>query len=285
MEKEENASDEKSSVIAATHRHSSFQMIPVSHVRKNPNQPRTEFDEFSLQELSNSIRTHGLIQPITVRSLGENRFELISGERRLRASIMAGLATIPAYIREADDQHSLTYALIENVQREELNPIDTALGYQRLIEECKLTQDQVAEQVGKSRPAITNFLRLLQLPDFIQLALKHGKISNGHARSLITIADEDVQQKLLDKTIEEDYSVRQLEDAVRNYRSKEGSRRKLLSKKEQIDIHLVEINNRLSRKLSTKVNVRKKTQGGEIRIEYYSEDDLERLLALFEEMD
>lgn len=259
--------------------------LPVVNIRANPQQPRKDFDELKLQELAESIRQHGLIQPITVRQLTANRFELISGERRLRATIMAGIESIPAYIREADDEQSLTFALIENVQREELNPIEIALGYQRLIEECTLTQEQVAERVGKSRPNITNFLRLLQLPALIQSALKQGKISNGHARSLITVEDRRLQEQLLEKTIREDFSVRQLEDAVRRINQTKKDRNKLLSPKQQADIELKQLTERLTRQLSTKVDIKKKTKGGEIRIEYYSDDELERLLNLFEHLD
>lgn len=284
IEKEEDSAEPKNPYVEPKERVNTILEIPVGSIRKNPHQPRAEFDEFKLQELSDSIRLHGLIQPITVRHIGENRYELISGERRLRASIMAGMQTIPAYIRVANDQQSLTYALIENVQREELNAIEIALGYQRLLEECELTQEQVAEQIGKSRPAVANFLRLLQLPDYIQLALKRGQISNGHARSLITVKDAKVQEKLLQKAIEEDFSVRQLEDLVRKYSEPQKEKRKLLGKKEQQDILMRELTNRLSRKLSTKVDIKKKTQGGEIRIEYYSEEELDRLLSLFDEV-
>jgi ParB family chromosome partitioning protein len=257
--------------------------IPVGNIRANPNQPRKDFDELKLQELSDSIQQHGLIQPITVRHLGNQRFELISGERRLRAGRMSGLETIPAYVREATDNDSIALALIENVQREDLNAIEVALGYQRLIEECELTQEQVAKKIGKSRTAVTNMLRLLNLPPIIQAALKQGKISMGHARSLLSITDERVQEKLLHKTIEEDYSVRQTEEAVRKIvENDKPQKEKPISKKDEYSIHLDALSKRLRSKLSTKVEIKKKQEGGEIRIEYYSEDDLERLLQLFE---
>ncbi|TNE70895.1 ParB/RepB/Spo0J family partition protein [bacterium] len=257
--------------------------IPVQHIRANPNQPRKEFDELRLQELSDSIQQHGLIQPITVRHLGSSRFELISGERRLRASKMAGQETIPAYVREVSDNDSIALALIENVQREDLNAIEVALGYQQLIDECSLTQEEVAKKVGKNRSTVTNMLRLLNLPAFIQAALKQGKISTGHARSLLSLDDEKAQQLLLAKAIEEDFSVRQMEDAVRKLQEA-GSKSKSKAKpgKDEYSIHLEAISKRLRSKLSTKVELKRKNEGGEIRIEYYSQDELERLLQLFE---
>lgn len=256
--------------------------ISVSSIRPNPHQPRKEFDEFKLQELSDSIREHGLIQPITVRYIGEKRYELISGERRLRACRMAGMDEVPAYIREAEDEDSLALALVENVQREELNPIEIAVGYQRLIDECDYTQEIVARKVGKSRSAVTNILRLLNLPPLIQKALKDHNITTGHARALITIDDEDLQRKLLEKAIEEDYSVRQMEDAVRNATKRSVKRRKMLPEKEQYDIEIQELAKRLRSKFSTKVQIKKKNVGGEIRIEYYSDEDLERLIGIIE---
>lgn len=258
--------------------------VAVSHIRANPHQPRLEFDEFRLQELSDSIKQHGLIQPITVRSIGEGRFELISGERRLRATRMAGLDRIPAFIRQADDEQSLQFALIENIQREQLNPIETALGFQRLIEECQYTQEQVAERVGKNRVTVTNTLRLLQLPDIIQLAVKQGKITAGHARALITIEKPELQVKVLEKAIEEDFSVRQMEQHVKQLFSAKKNKNKLLSAKEQYDLGLQELSSRLRTKFGTKVDIKRKQNGGEIRIEYYNNDELDRLLLLFDQM-
>ncbi len=256
--------------------------IPVTNVRPNPNQPRKEFDELKLQELSESIQQHGLIQPITVRYVGEKRYELISGERRLRAARMAGFHDLPAYVREIDDEQSLAFALVENVQREELNPIEIAMGYRRLIDECDYTQDEVSKKVGKSRSAVTNFLRLLNLPPLIQRALRDGKISTGHARALITIEDPELQQHILDKAIAEDYSVRQIEDVVRRISKKKSKKRKLVAEKEQANFELNELAKQLRHKLSTKVQVKKKNEGGEIRIEYYSDEDLDRLISVFE---
>lgn len=257
--------------------------VPVDHIRANPHQPRKEFDDEKLEELAGSIKKHGLIQPITVRYIGEKRFELISGERRLRAAKLAGLEEIPAFIREADDEQSMAFALIENIQREELNPLEVAMGYKRLLEEFDYTQAEVAERVGKNRSTVTNMLRLLNLPDFLQRALKSNQVSMGHARALITIEDADVQKKILDKTIKEEWSVRQIEDAVRALDKKTSSKKK--QQKNASNPFYNEISARLRRTFSTKVNVHPKKDGGEIRIEYYSEDDLERLLGIFDSLD
>lgn len=259
--------------------------IPVTDIRPNPHQPREDFDEIKLQELSDSIRMHGLIQPVTVRAIGNDKYELISGERRLRATKMAGQDTIPSYIRDVDDDDIIAFALIENVQREQLNPIEVAVGYKRLIEECNFTQDQVAKKLGKNRSTVTNMLRLLNLRPSIQSALKSNTITTGHARTLITIEDPKVQDKLLQKTVDEDWSVRQIEEAVRNLDKKRKPRNKLLNEKEQKDVHLMEISNRLRNKYSTRVQIKKKNKGGEIRFEYYSDDDLDRIISILESTD
>jgi ParB family chromosome partitioning protein len=256
--------------------------VPVENIRPNPHQPRTDFNEESLDELAHSIKKHGLNQPITVRYIGEKRFELISGERRLRASKLANLEEIPAYIREVDDEDILSYALIENIHREDLNPIEVALGYQRLIEEAGYTQAEVAERVGKNRTTVTNMLRLLNLPPFIQAALRDDRISMGHARALIPIKDKDDQKAIFKKVIEKGYSVRQTEEAVRALDKEQEESKK--STETENDAFLKEISNRLRRKLSTKVNIKSKKNGGEIRIEYYSDEELDRLLELFDSL-
>ncbi|MEX0770108.1 MAG: ParB/RepB/Spo0J family partition protein [Balneolaceae bacterium] len=259
--------------------------IPVDHIRPNPHQPRKEFKEESLEELSSSIRRHGLIQPITVRYLGEKRFELISGERRLRASKLAGLKEIPSYIREVNDEQVLAFALIENIQREELNPLEVAMGYQRLMEELNYTQNEVADQVGKNRTTVTNMLRLLNLPDFIQAALRDEQISTGHARALINLKSEKDQKKLLKKIIAETLSVREVEKQVRSLDKKNEQQGKRKKQKSPENPFLNEISERLRSTLSTKVDIKSRNQGGEIRISYYSDDDLERILQLFESID
>ena len=258
--------------------------IPVSSIRANPFQPRMDFDEIKLQELAESIKVHGLIQPITARHVGQNRYELISGERRLRACKMAGIDTIPAYIREVNDEDVIAMALVENVQREQLNPIEIALGYQRLIEECELTQEVVAQRVVKNRTTVTNMLRLLNLPPFIQSALQKNQISIGHARALITIENLRYQEQILNKIIENDWSVRQVEQAVKQASLKGKNSTKVLSKKDQKDLELLQLSNQLKNKLSTKVQIRRKALGGEIKIEYYSDEELDRLLGIFDSM-
>lgn len=256
--------------------------IPVDHIRANPHQPRKDFKENALEELADSIKKHGLIQPITVRYLGEKRFELISGERRLRASKLAGLDEIPSYIREVNDEQMIAFALIENIQREQLNPLEVAMGYQRLMEECSYTQGEVAERVGKNRSTVTNMMRLLQLPDFIQAALRDENISTGHARSLINVEQVADQKALLNKILKKSLSVRQTEELVRSL-DKKNEQKKSKKKEKQTSPFLNTIEKRLRSNLSTKVNIKQKGDGGEIRIEYYSNDDLDRLLQIIDE--
>ena len=253
--------------------------VPVDHIRANPSQPRKDFNEERLEELSDSIKTHGLIQPITVRYIGEKRFELISGERRLRATKIANIPEIPAYVREADDEQSMAFALIENIQREDLNPLEVALAYKRLVDEFEYTQAEVANRVGKNRTTITNMMRLLHLPDFIQAALVNNEITIGHARALITIEDLNSQATLLNKIIREDWTIRQVEDSVRDLLS---PKTKKSTKKKITDPFYNEISDRLRRTFSTKVQLKPKAKGGEISIEYYSKEDLERILAIFD---
>lgn len=256
--------------------------VPVENIRANPHQPRKEFHAERLDELAHSIKKHGLIQPITVRYIGEKRFELISGERRLRASKLAGIEEIPAYVRDVNDEDIISYALIENIQREDLNPIEVAMGYQRLIEEANYTQAEVAERVGKNRTTVTNMLRLLNLPPFLQAALRDNQISMGHARALLPIEDEELQKKIFDKIIEEGYSVRKTEDLIRSLDKQEQEKSGSKEEKENHDTFLNEISNRLRRTLGTKVNIKSKKNGGEIRIEYYSDEELDRLLDIFD---
>lgn len=190
--------------------------IPIQHIQTNPFQPRTEFDEDALQELSDSISQFGIIQPITVRKIGFDHYQLISGERRLRAAVRAGLQEIPAYIRIADDQAMLEMALLENIQRENLDPIEIALSYKRLMEECKLTHEALSERVSKQRSTITNYLRLLKLPIPIQKGLRTGELSMGHAKALVNIEPEDRKLALFALVLEQDLSVRQMEQLARS---------------------------------------------------------------------
>lgn len=260
--------------------------IPVQNIRPNPHQPRREFREESLGELASSIEKHGLIQPITVRYLGEKRFELISGERRLRAAKKAGLRELPAYVREVEDEDIISFALVENIQREDLNPIEIAMGYQRLIDEAGHTQAEVAEKVGKKRSTVANMLRLLNLPDFIQAGLRDQEISMGHARALISVDDEEMQEEIYRKAVKNDWSVRRIEKQVRDRgRESDGKKSGKEGKDSGREAIYKEISSRLRRKLSTKVNIKPKKNGGEIRIEYYSREELDRLLELFDSID
>jgi len=259
--------------------------IDIDRIRPNPYQPRKDFDEEALDELARSIAQLGIIQPITVRALGNNEFEVISGERRLRAARRAGLKRVPAYVREADTEEMLEMALVENVQREELNPIEVALGYQRLIEECGLTQEQVAEKVGKNRATVANFLRLLKLPPRIQASLRDGTITAGHARALIGLP-EPVQLRLLQEIETKQLSVREVEERVRAWhrRQERKTAGEAAIASAEPDPETLQIRNyedQLRRRLGTQVRIRHRSgRGGRIEIAYFSDEELERLLSL-----
>lgn len=267
--------------------------VEVENIRPNPYQPRQEFSDDALDELAASIEQLGIIQPITVRALGEGRFEIISGERRLRAARRAGLPRVPAFVRKANTEQMLEMALVENVQREQLNPIEVALGYQRLMEECGLTQEEVSERVSKSRATVANFLRLLRLPPRIQAALRDKEVAMGHARALITVDDHDAQIDLLKQTIEEDLSVREVERRVREYQQAQEEAEQADAAEEEApedtgpsrdELQLEEYRNQLRSRFSTQVNIRHKSDGeGKIEISYYSAEDLERLIDMLEE--
>jgi len=260
----------------------SISEIPISQVEANPFQPRTEFKEEELRELSESIKVHGVIQPITVRKMGFDSYQLISGERRTRASRLAGLTNIPAYIRLANDQEMLEMALIENIQREDLNAIEVAISYKRLMDECSLNQEQLGDRVGKNRSTVSNYLRLLNLPVNIQAALRDDKISMGHARAIIGIEDADEQQYLFDQMIENNLSVRAVESLVRkaseesSQKTKEGTR-----KKNEPSLTYVDFQNQLSSKFGTKIKIKADDRGrGSITIPFKSQQDLQRILDL-----
>jgi ParB family transcriptional regulator, chromosome partitioning protein len=269
--------------------------VEVENIRPNPYQPRQEFNDEALDELAGSIEQLGIIQPITVRALGEGQFEIISGERRLRAARRAGLQRVPAFVRKANSEQMLEMALVENVQREELNPIEVALGYQRLMEECGLTQEEVSERVSKSRATVANFLRLLRLPPRIQAALRDKTVAMGHARALITVDDGEAQIDLLKQTIEEDLSVREVEKRVRQFHEDaeaaesepEADAEAIEEARQEADreaLQVEEYRNRLRSRFSTQVQIRHKSDGeGRIEISYYSQDDLERLIEILEE--
>ncbi len=264
--------------------------IEIEHIRPNPYQPRKNFDDTSLNELAASIRQLGIIQPITVRAMGSGRFEIISGERRLRAARRAGLKRIPAYVREADIEAMLEMAIVENVQREELNPIEVALGYHRLIEECNLTQEQVAQKVSKNRTTVANFLRLLKLPPLVQASLRDGSISVGHARALINVDDEDDQKKLLTEVLEQGLSVREVEQRVRSWHRDQQPPDPPVAQfpdppvaqpPDRDALQIQALTDRLRTHLSTRVQIRPNARGGgRIELTYYSREDLERLMEL-----
>ena len=253
--------------------------IDINLIETNPFQPRTEFDETALRELAQSIKEQGVIQPVTVRKLGYNKYQLISGERRLRASKMAGMSKIPAFIRVANDEQMLELALIENIHRENLNAIEVDISYQRLIDECNLTQEEVSEKVGKSRSAVANFLRLLKLPAEIQLAIRDGHITMGHARALININDKEEQLKLLQQIIMEEMNVRQTEELAEKAKNPESKERKQTN---FIPEHFKSKIKKLSQTLNTKVKVKRNISGqGSVVIDFKDEAEFDRIMELF----
>ncbi len=254
--------------------------IAIGKIETNPWQPRTEFDEDALNDLADSIKVQGIIQPITVRALNENTFQLISGERRLQASKKAGLETIPAYIRLADDQQMLEMALIENIQRENLNAIEIALSYQRLLSECDLKQEQLGDRVGKNRSTVTNYLRLLKLPPDIQIALRDGKLSMGHARALISVEEVSQQLAIFREILAKELSVRKVEELVRNNGIKKDHPK---TNSTQLLSEFKEVQTKLSSHFGTKINVKANSENkGEIKIPFTSTEDLNRILDILE---
>jgi len=252
-------------------------MVPVSDITTNPFQPRQDFAADALLELSQSIKLHGLVQPLTVRILADGKYQLISGERRLRASKLAGLKEVPAYIRIADDQQLLEWALIENIQRKDLNPLEVALSYQRLIDECKLTHESLAERVAKDRSSVTNFLRLLKLPPVVQQSLRNGQISMGHARSLAGIEDITALLELHKETLQKEYSVRALEQAAKSIQSSKQS--KAVNSKPERDFMLKKLEDRMAKMFETKIQIKQAKMGsGNIQIHFASTEELNRIL-------
>ena len=255
--------------------------IPVSMIEPNPFQPRVSFDEEALNELAGSIRTLGLIQPITVRRYGEGKYQIISGERRFRACRIAGMDMIPAYIRDTNDQGMLEMAIVENIQRKDLDPIETALGFQRLIDECNLTQEQMAERVGKKRASVTNFLRLLKLPTKIQHDLKVGLISVGHAKVLLSVDEPSVQESLCDQVIREDLSVRQLEDRVRKI--ERAGQPSPYSEAADLPETYYRILEHMGRFFGDNISLKRSPSGkGSITVRFESDDEMERFLQALE---
>ena len=262
--------------------------IEISKIETNPFQPRTHFEEDALNELASSIKEHGIIQPITVRKLGYDKYQLISGERRFRASQLAGLTSVPAYIRIANDQAMLEMALVENIQRENLDAIEVAISYKRLIDECSLTQEQLSQKVSKQRSTITNYLRLLKLPVEIQLAIRNGDISMGHARALINIDNEDKQLDIYNQIVLNGLSVRDVEDLVRGVKSESTnstnkSTSEIKTKKVALSVEQQNLVNDLRAVFNTKVQINKESGGkGKIVIPFKSDNDLRRILDLLE---
>jgi ParB family chromosome partitioning protein len=271
------------SVVAPAPAEASINEIPVDQVEVNSFQPRSHFDEEALKELSESIKVQGIIQPITVRRLNANAYQLISGERRLRASKLAGLKNIPAYIRTADDQQMLEMALIENIQRENLNPIEIAISYQRMITECNLKQEELGTRVGKNRSTVTNYVRLLKLPPDIQVALRDQVISMGHARAIITIENPDKQLYILNEIISKELSVRAVEELVRAMQGEKSDTTdpKKKDTPTQSNAEIVSLQNKLTSHFGTKIHVKSDKQfKGEIKIPFVSAEDLNRILEI-----
>jgi ParB family chromosome partitioning protein len=268
--------------VASQQQAGNLNEIPLNEIEVNPFQPRQDFNQEQLQELAASIKLHGIIQPITVRKLARNQYQLISGERRFQASKIAGLAMIPAYIRSADDQQMLEMALIENIQRENLNPIEIALSYQRLITECNLKQEELGDRVGKNRTTVTNYLRLLKLPPDIQAALRDNRISMGHARAIVSVENPDSQLYIFKKMVSEDLSVRKVEELARQVAggAVEDTKATSTASTSGAAREIIQLQSRLSSHFGTKVKVNSDGKKGDIRIPFLSVEDLNRILDI-----
>ena len=266
---------------------SSIHEVPVAQIKANPNQPRREFDQTALQELADSIAEIGIIQPITLRKMDDDTYQIIAGERRFRASQLAGLTSVPAYIRTADDENVMEMALIENIQREDLNSLEIALAYQHLIEQYGLTQERLSERVGKKRTTIANYLRLLKLPAQIQVALQNKEIDMGHARALLTLDNPTMQIRLFEELMREGYSVRKVEQMVKALN--EGETVKATSGKKIAPAKLPEEYDMLKKQLSaffqSKVQLSCSGKGkGKISIPFNSEEELERIVGILDKL-
>lgn len=271
---------------------SAIQELNLADIRPNPFQPRTEFDEEALNELAASIKSIGIVQPITVRAVEDGKYEIVAGERRFRASRIAGLTTIPAYIRKTEDESLLELALIENIQREDLNAIEVAISYQRLIDECKLTQDGLSERVGKKRATIANYLRLLRLPAQIQLAVRDKKISMGHARAILGVDDPDTQLMIFEQILKYDFSVRKVEEIVRelvNPKMEEPLLPQETEEKPKKTNEIgdyIELQQHLSRRFNTKVELKRNEHGkGKIVIGFKSDAELEKIIEMLDKIE
>lgn len=252
--------------------------ISLDSIETNPFQPRTHFDLVALEELAQSIKVQGIIQPITVRRLAPGKYQLISGERRFQASKMAGLVTVPAYIRTADDEQMLEMALIENIQRQDLNPVEIALAYQRLVEELKLRLEDLGDKVGKNRATVNNYMRLLKLPPEIQIGLRDGKINMGHARALITVDRREDQLSIYRQAIESELSVRKVEELVRQLSEAQPNKPKV---KQEKNIHIAKLERTLEEKFGSRVAIAQAATGkGELKISFDNTEDLNRILEI-----
>lgn len=259
--------------------------IPIDSIDANPFQPRTTFDAQSLEELASSIKKLGVIQPLTVREAGNGRYQLIAGERRLRAAKLTGLTHIPAYIRTADDQAMLELALVENIQREDLDAIEVAISFQRLTEECKLTQEELSARVGKQRSTVANYLRLLKLPAEIQLGIRNKQLMMGHARALINIEDPKKQIDVYYKIIEDDLSVRQVEKLVRELDFDKKKDPRKIERKKKLNDDFVQLTDHLNKIFSSKVSFRINEHGkGKIVIPFENPEEMERILGVFDRL-
>ena len=266
---------------------STINEIAIDQIEANPNQPRREFDDEALQDLANSIKEIGIIQPITLRQIADNRFQIIAGERRWRASHLAGLKALPAYIRTIKDENVMEMALVENIQREDLNAIEIALAYEHLLESNGMTQEKVSERVGKSRTAITNYLRLLKLPAQVQMALQKKEIDMGHARALLALDSPALQIKLFKEILKNGYSVRKVEElvqALKNGDDIESGKKKIIARN-QLPEEFCVLKNRLAKFLNTKVQMTCSSKGkGKISIPFANEEELERIMNLFDNL-
>ena len=267
---------------------SSINEVELSKISVNPNQPRHDFDPEALQELADSIAEIGIIQPITLRKVDEDSYQIIAGERRFRASQMAGLTTIPAYIRTADDENVMEMALIENIQREDLNSLEIALAYHHLLEQYELTQERLSQRVGKKRTTIANYLRLLKLPAPIQVALQNKEIDMGHARALLTLDDPKTQIKIFEEIVKHHYSVRKVEEMVKALtegESIQSGERKIAAKGAKLPKEYDALRTHLSDFFQTKVQMSCSQSGkGKISIPFNNEEELERIMEIFDKL-
>ena len=259
--------------------------IPLDAIEANPFQPRTSFDEQSLEELASSIKKLGIVQPLTVREISNGKYQLIAGERRLRAARLAGITHVPAYVRTADDQAMLELALVENIQREDLDAVEVAISFQRLIEECKLTQEQLSDRVGKQRSTVANYLRLLKLPAEIQLGIKNKHLMMGHARTLVSVDDPKRQIGIYYKIIDGELSVRQTEDLVRQLQAAQIKDPVKVEKMKKLNDDFHQLSEHLNKIFAAKVNFKiNETGRGKIVIPFENPEDMERILGVFDRL-